>query len=148
MIRFAFLAAGLLAASAAFAASSPFQGTNCELGTPPSQAGDDLSHGGVVKVHPHAKDIGARYDGCQTAWAESRGDWAVVGVTHFERGQPVAFWNPPPGETLCRYRGGRALDDKRGQCPPAAQLKLKAMPAGCGRRILLRVGVSKNCKPE
>ena len=149
MIRPVLLAAALLAAAAAAgAAKHPFQGPNCDLDKPPPQAGDDIDHGALLKVHPRAKDIGRAYDGCQTAWAETRGDWPVVGVTLFERGEAVAFWNPPPGETTCRYRNGRAIDDPRGHCPPAASLKLKAMPAGCARRILLRVGDTKACKAE
>ena len=141
--------AGLLAfAATAFAATPPFKGDNCAFEAPPPEAGDDLDHGAVLKVHPRAKDIGASYTGCQFAWAESRGHWPVVGVAYFERGQVAGFWSPPPGETTCRYRRGRPVDDKRGECPPVDRLKLKAMPAGCGRRILLKVGDTKDCKPE
>lgn len=147
MIRPLVAAALLLSAPGTFAAH-PFKGTNCELEAPPPQAGDDLDHGAVIKVHPRARDIGAAYTGCQVAWAEARADWALLGIAYFERGEVAGFWSPPPGETTCRYRGGRAVGDKRGQCPPAAQLKLKAMPAGCGRRILLRAGDTKSCKPE
>lgn len=141
-------AAFLLAFATGAAAGHGFKGTHCDVEAPPPQAGDDLAHGAVLKVYPRAREIGAGYRGCQTAWAESRTEWPVVGVTYFENGKPVAFWNPPPGEMTCRYRGGRAEGDKRGQCPPAAGLKLKAMPAGCARRILLRTGDTRDCQAE
>ena len=148
MIRSFLLPAFLAFAANAFAVSAPFQGANCAFEAPPPEAGDDLSHGAVLKVHPRAKDIGAAYHGCQFAWAEVRGSWSTVGVAYFERGQVAGFWSPPPGETTCHYRGGRPVDDARGQCPPADRLKLKAMPAGCARRILLKVGDTTPCKPE
>ena len=129
------------------AAGAPFHGSDCDLAEPPAKAGDDLAHGAVLRIHPYAGDIKADYRGCQTSWVESRGRWEIVGVSYFERGEVAGFWSPPPDEMTCRYREGHAVGDPKGQCPPAALLKVRAMPPGCGKKVLGRTA-SRDCAPR
>ena len=111
------------------AVASPFTAENCQLSAPPAQAGEQIANGAVIKVFPRKAAITAAYSGCQTAWASNHGAWAILGVTHFEKGAPAAFWIPPPGESLCKYQAGKAQGPDPGNCPDVAALSLRSMPA-------------------
>lgn len=129
------------------AVASPFKAQNCQLSAPPGEAGEQIANGAVIKVFPRKAAITAAYGGCQTTWASNRGAWTILGVTHFEKGAPAAFWIPPPGESLCKYRAGKAQGPDPGNCPDASALSVRSMPSGCGAKTLGRAG-DAGCQPD
>lgn len=141
------LAAVVISLATGVAAASPFKAPNCQLSAPPAAAGEQIANGAVIKVFPRKSVLNAAYAGCQTTWALSNGTWTILGVTHFQKGAPEAFWIPPPGESLCKYEGGKALGSTPGNCPDVAALSIRSMPAGCGAKVLGRAG-NAGCQPD
>lgn len=141
------LAGPALAATTPAKAVPPFKGANCQVASPPANAGEAIAQGVTAKVYPRRAQIDNKYTGCQTSWAESRGKWVVMGVSSFERGEAVAFWTPPPESVLCKYSNGQSVGSKPGTCPAHASLAVPSMAPGCVARILGRAG-TEGCKYE
>jgi hypothetical protein len=134
-------------ASPAFGADLPFAGANCEIASPPAQAGESLAQGAVLKVWPRKAALTRTYKGCQTTWIESRGQWIPLGVAFLEAGEVAGFWAPPPDAITCRYQARKAVGKDAAKCPPASGLLVASMPTGCAKRILGRAG-TEGCKPD
>lgn len=137
----------LALAGSALAASPPFKGANCKVGTPPANAGEGIAQGLTVKIYPRRAQMDAKYTGCQASWVEQRGKWTVMGVSAFEHGEAVGFWVPPPEGVLCKYKEGAAVGAKPGTCPAHQSLAVPSMAPGCVARILGRAGTG-GCKYE
>lgn len=120
-------------------------GANCTLQSPPAEAGELAADGEIIRVFPRAKDIGARYTGCQVMFAEL-GQWVVVSLTEVVEGDPVRIWSEhAPSEPLfsCRYRNGKVVLGDPANCPtPLDRLLVKSLPAGCIK--LIRESHAKN----
>jgi hypothetical protein len=115
------------------AASSGLRGPNCSLSVPPEDAGEDGSHY-LLMVYPRAKDLGAKYSGCQSRWMWAGTDWHLLEISYFWRGElrthHLPSYQGSPAVT-CRYSKGVLLSGERRSCPRAKELPRKSLSAGC-----------------
>jgi len=89
-------------------------GKNCDLSSPPATAGEEMSHGVVLRIFPRAKDIDAEYTGCQAVLAPYEGMWVIVSLTEVVQGDPVRIWSEherDPGILACRFKNGKVLEE-------------------------------------
>jgi len=111
----------LLFFSVSVAASPlPVDGPNCSLKSPPSAAGEDNPHGGLMKFYPRAKDIPAGYTGCQMAWLQREGGWTSFSARYYLGGTLRAFYGPPVGSkptSVCLFESGELSPASTGACP-------------------------------
>jgi len=113
----------LLLVSVSVAASPlPVDGPNCSLKSPPSTAGEDNPHGGLMKFYPRAKDIPAGYTGCQIAWLQREGGWTSFSTRYYSEGALRAFYGPPIGgggkpTSVCLFESGKPSPASTGACP-------------------------------
>ena len=135
---------------AAFAVSSAFgeqsnpppTGPNCDLSSPPAEAGEEMNHGLVLRIYPRAKDIDSRYTGCQVLFASDRNKWILVAMTEVRDGDPVRVWSPDTDSSMdCRFKAGAVLRGDPKQCPRPESLLLRSMAPGCVETI--RAAVAK-----
>ena len=113
-------------------------GKNCDLLTPPPDAGAETGHGVLLHVFPRTKDVSRAYTGCQavfitTAKHPSQLAWLV----ELRSGDPVRLWSADPKlrERLeCRYERGKLIEGNRGTCAAGAPALLPSMPAGCAEK--------------
>ena len=113
-----------LACPTAYAAGN----SNCTIGAPPAEAGDNEAHGQLLKVYPRASSVGSAYTGCQTIWARDGDRWKAILRTRFVRGAGVKLWTP---EYTCDYASGRLKKRSSSECDDQAPTAALSMPAGC-----------------
>ncbi len=126
------------AVSAVLAAPPRPEGINCRLTTPPPTAGEEFSHGVVLRVFPRARDITAEYSGCQITWMPDRTKWLVLSITELERGDPVRLWSPhsdDPRLTACRFKKGRVVSGNAEYCVAPQSLLKKSLAPGCVKKL-------------
>lgn len=111
-------------------------GTNCNLKSPPENAGEDAFHGITMKIYPRAKDISSKYSGCQVMWVPDGGKWHIARLVAIEGGDPVRIWTPDKsaGTGACRYKNGKVVKGDPNKCGPTTYLIAKSLPAGCMER--------------
>jgi hypothetical protein len=120
-------------------------GSNCDLKSPPTAAGEETNHGVTLRVFPRAKSINSSYSGCQVLFAPAAGGWHVVSIAEVVAGDPVRIWSEHEGndESLaCRYKNGAVVEGNTDKCPHPAFLLLKSMAPGCVK--LLQEAVAKS----
>ena len=113
-------------------------GKNCDLASPPAAAGERENHGVTLLVYPRAKDIDARYSGCQVLFAPEGKKWIVVFLTEVVNGDPVRIWCPyeTDDEALaCRFKQGRVVQGNPDTCPASKFILLESMAPGCARIV-------------
>ena len=71
-------------------------GMNCDLSSPPENAGEEHIHGTIIKIFPRARDIDNKYTGCQTTWMPDENQWAVLTIVAIESGVQFAI-----GHRIC-----------------------------------------------
>ena len=129
----------LLASSHAYGADvGRPRGTNCDLTAPPDSAGEETKHGVVLRIYPRAKDIDARYTGCQVVLAPAAGNWEVVALTRIIKGDAVRVWSAQEGDKTrlaCRFRKGKLVQGDPAKCPNATSLILRSLAPGCVEKI-------------
>ena len=129
----------------AIAQSEPrLTGRNCDLISPPLNAGEVMNHGVIYRVFPRAKDIGKRYSGCQVMFQPDGDKWLVVSVTEVEKGDPTWVWSPSLDNapaSACRYRKGKAVFGDANDCPMPEFLIQKSLASGCSQ--LMQEAISK-----
>jgi hypothetical protein len=120
-------------------------GLHCNLKVPPKEAGEEHSHGVILRIFPRAKDIASTYSGCQTLFAPDKDSWVIVAMTEVIKGDPVRIWSEyetDPNRLACRYAKGKVVRGDREQCPDPEYILAKSMAPGCVQRI--RKIVEKN----
>jgi hypothetical protein len=114
-------------------------GVNCTLQLPPTEAGELSIDGTIVRVFPRAKDIDARYSGCQAVFMEQVDKWEVAFLTEVVEGDPVRVWSEHAPSNhpvfLCRYKNGKVTVGDPDNCPTPKGLLVKSLPPGCIRLI-------------
>ena len=136
MVRLAIAAVVLCLASApmgAVASDRP-TGRNCNLAAPPESAGEDTNHGITLRIYPRAKDIDAKYTGCQVLMAPHEGNWVVIALTEIIKGDPVRIWSEherDPAQLACRFKNGKVVRGNPATCPAPQFLLMKSLAAGC-----------------
>jgi hypothetical protein len=128
----------LAAAPALSAAEDRPTGENCDLSSPPVSAGEEFSHGIVLRVVPRAKDIGPTYTGCQAVLAPDGEKWVVVSLTEVVKGDPIRVWSEyekDPAVLACRFGGGNLVKGDPKKCPMPAFLLFRSLAPGCVRII-------------
>lgn len=135
----AFASLCLLSALSAHAVEAPRpQGENCALTAPPAAAGEEFNHGLVLRIYPRARDISAKYTGCQIRWAPDGSKWVTVSVVAIERGGAVRVWSPDQSQTellACRYKAGRVVTGHPDNCPAPQFLIAKSVAPGCVEKL-------------
>ena len=124
-------------ASVASAAPKP-EGKNCRLSAPPSSAGEDLSHGAILRIYPRARDIDNAYTGCQLLWAPNKEKWMLISITEVAAGDPVGIWTPgrtSPELTNCRYKDGRVVSGVAETCAAPQFLLKESLAPGCVKKL-------------
>ena len=112
------------------------RGANCELAAPPSDAGEEMNHGITLKIYPRAKDIDARYTGCQLMFAPNGDKWAVVAMTEIVKGDPIRIWGTEHDPMMdCRFNHGHVVRGDPMKCPVPEFLLMKSMGPGCVETI-------------
>ena len=113
-------------------------GKNCDLQTPPEDAGEDINHGIIQRIYPRASEISKDYVGCQIVWVADGMTWITIAAVSIERGDPVRVWSPyetDPIRLACRYKEGKLIEGDRARCPAPDHLFAKSLPPGCVERI-------------
>lgn len=130
-----FASLSLLSAFSAHAVEAPRpQGENCALAAPPATAGEEFSHGLVLRIYPRARDISSKYTGCQIRWAPDGSKWVMVSVVAIENGDAVRVWSPDQSHAelqSCRYKGGRVVAGNPESCAAPQFLIAKSVAPGC-----------------
>jgi hypothetical protein len=148
-MRATLILAILLPCSMAFAAETGRPtGDNCSLTAPPDAAGEELDHGSTLKVFPRARDIDAKYAGCQVRWVQDKDRWILVGVLGFAAGEPRQLWSPEVSVTTCRYDKGQLVAGDAKTCPDSHLLILKSRAAGCLEKFHRTVSQGGNAAPK
>jgi hypothetical protein len=127
----------------AVAAPRP-SGTNCDLKSPPTEAGEEMNHGVTLRVFPRAKSINSSYSGCQVLFAPAAGSWHVVSIAEVAAGDPTRIWSEHAGNdesVACRYKNGTVVEGNADKCPHPEFLLIKSMAPGCVK--LLQEAVAK-----
>jgi len=140
MTRAAFLLAVLFLHSVAVCAHESKRpvGKNCELAEPPAGAGEETNHGVVLRIFPRAKDIDAKYTGCQVLFAPEKEKWVAVSLTEVVNGDPVRVWSDheqSAQERACRYKSGKLVAGIAETCPSPEFILIKSLAPGCVRLI-------------
>ena len=134
----------LAAGSASAAKYTPFEGENCQLSKPPAQAGEDNVGGQSIRIFPRKRGITPQYGGCMTVWAPTVQGAAVVGVTKFADGKPVAFWSPYD-KAACSYDAKGQITGAFRDCPDYGSLIPRSLPSGCAEKTLKARGSVAGC---
>jgi hypothetical protein len=138
IILLAFLATAARAADA----GRPI-GPNCNLPTPPKDAGEEFEHGVTLKIYPRIAQMPKNYTGCQTMWAPGAQNWQIESVVAIERGYAVRLWSPDESDRAalaCRYQEGKVVSGNAEQCPVPESLILRSVPPGCMEQIVQAEG--------
>lgn len=113
-------------------------GTNCNLSTPPTNAGEEFNHGITLRIFPRARDINSKYTGCQTMWAPDGKEWSVVAIAAIEAGDPVRLWSPVNSGSAkfnCVYKKGKVVKGDEEHCAHPQFLIAKSLAPGCVAQI-------------
>jgi len=113
-------------------------GKNCDLVAPPATAGERENHGITLRVYPRAKDVDARYNGCQVLFAPEGEKWTVAFLTEVINGDPVRVWSAyeTDDEVLaCRFKQGKLIRGNPDACPAAQFILLESLAPGCTRIV-------------
>jgi hypothetical protein len=123
-----------LSAVAAPAVQRP-AGKNCDLRSPPAEAGEEANHNSIVFVYPRRADIGPKYTGCQAVFVGlSKHDVLLAWLIEIAEGDPVRQWSPQrelQRVHACRYKLGALVEGTADVCPEASTLLMPSLPAGC-----------------
>jgi hypothetical protein len=112
------------------------KGKNCDLTSPPPSAGEEMNQGVTVRIFPRAKDVTAKYSGCQVLFAPDGKKWVVVSLTEIVSGDPFRVWVPEDDPAMnCRYKLGKVVRGYPGKCPATEFLILKSVAPGCVEAI-------------
>lgn len=124
--------------------------TNCNLLSPPDDAGETQAHGVILYIYPRSHTIDVSYSGCQNQWFLDDDNYRKLSVVHYNRGVITAYDNINLNGNVgyhCRYENGSLsgkgnsengsigahtnvqLYDRR--CPDFLQLKKKTYQSGC-----------------
>jgi hypothetical protein len=130
----------VLALQCTFSVAQPIGrpvGTNCSLAAPPATAGEDHSHGIIVRIYPRAKDIDANYTGCQLTWLPDGRRWQVVSIVEIKSGDPLRIWSPDNSDPVlrCFYRDGKVISGDAKNCAAPEFLITKSMASGCVEKV-------------
>jgi hypothetical protein len=148
-MRIALLLAILFPFSAAFADETGRPtGENCNLTAPPDAAGEEADHGSTLRIFPRARDIGAKYNGCQVRWAADKDRWNLVAVVSIVSGEPIRLWSPEVSVVTCQYDKATLVAGDRRSCPDSQALILKSRAPGCLEKIRRTVSQGGNPSPH
>ena len=111
------------------------QGRNCELVTPPIDAGEEAGHGYLVQVSPRAKDIDSNYSGCQAVfWTTAKEPAQLAWLVEVVNGDPVRRWSSDPAMreiSKCVYGHGVLMKGSPDVCPVPPELLMPSQAPGC-----------------
>ena len=111
---------------------------NCNLAAPPASAGEEMNHGITLRIYPRARDIDAKYSGCQTMWMPNGKQWTVVSRVAIELGDPIRIWSPQetdPTRMGCVYKNGKVVKGNAENCAAPEFLIYKSLAPGCVEKI-------------
>ena len=129
-------------------------GKNCDLTSPPVSAGEEMNHGTVLRIYPRAKDIDAKYTGCQVLLAPNSTSWVVVSLTDIVGGDPIRLWSAHEQDSTvhaCRFSRGKVTQGNPDTCPAPEFLLLKSLAPGCVqivRGVVAKGGLGAPWPPE
>jgi len=145
-MRRAIFTVGILIGSLAAVAAEPRPvGRNCDLSSPPAEAGEETNHGMILRVFPRAKDIDSQYTGCQVLMVDYAGKWEVVALTEVVKGDPVRVWSAHESDQsrlACRFKNGQLVRGDPNSCPEPRFLLAKSLAPGCVQ--IIRDAVAKH----
>jgi len=122
----------VVASTSLLAGASPPEGENCDLASPPADAGEAHSHvagAGVIGwIYPRLSTLPASYSGCQVLWY--MGPKQLQRSMLFLRNGRVQSIFPEPMVPLCKV-GEKTMDTG---CAPRQRAMLVSFPAGCWAR--------------
>jgi hypothetical protein len=119
---------------------------NCMLQQPPNDAGENYTHGLVLKVFPRAAQISHAYSGCQLAWQHGEDGWSLAFKLYFEQGEVVAIWSP---EMECKYLNRSLNKESPDECPSEPPLAMLSVTRGCLNEAKTESGdMTGKCLPD
>lgn len=115
-------------------ATSGVNSSNCNLLSPPENAGETQAHGVILYIYPRSHDINESYSGCQSQWFYDEDHYRKLSVVHYKKGMAVAYDNINLNGKIgyhCSYKNSALslVSDKR--CPQHHLLRKKTYQAGC-----------------
>lgn len=120
-------------------------GKNCDLTSPPATAGEEMNHGTVLRVYPRAKDIDARYSGCQVLFAPHGQQWVGISLTEVIAGDAVRVWSDDYTDLAvraCRFKQGKLIQGDPDTCPSPEFILMKSLAPDCVR--IIQDAIAKN----
>ena len=138
-VRAMAIATLLMAAVGSSAATEPVPASaaNCDLRSPPLEAGEDVSRTKVpMKFFPRARTIPAGYTGCQKVWTVFRDRWILFSTRYFEKGELRVFLGPViegQDQIQCFFTNGQRVSTSTRGCPSFKEARAPApsLPSGC-----------------
>jgi hypothetical protein len=114
-------------------------GQNCELTTPPKNAGEEAHHSVLLLVYPRAREIGTNYNGCQVVWIQREKAATLAWIVVIQGGEAVRVWSlDPEMETMlgqCVWEKGVLKQGKSEVCGSSKSMIMKSYLPGCISRV-------------
>ena len=108
--------------------------SNCNLLTPPDDAGETQAHGVILYIYPRSHTIDSHYSGCQNQWFLDENHFRKLSVVHYKSGVITAYDNINLNGNVgyhCQYENGSLSGKNDSRCPNFLQLKKKTYQSGC-----------------
>jgi len=138
-------------AAASMPEGMPPEGAHCALAAPPSDAGETLIVGVLVKTFPRRAEVPLSYTGCQTSWMRHGASWVPISVMYVEHRRLRLWWKPdrddPSRGIVCRYAEGRLEPRAHAQChePPRTSVPSASYAPGCVQEALRTGRLTARC---
>jgi hypothetical protein len=117
----------------------------------PTGAGEVISHGQVMKVHPRLSEMGHGFSGCQRLWLQRDGTWAFGGLIEVRDGKGTFLWErlgPWPRKEPCSSANSWPKQGAAQLCLAGAGEPLPSSAPGCFERFTRLEGASPSALRE
>lgn len=128
------LLSGLLLTLLPAIAGNVFAATNCDLKTPPADAGETQAHGVILYIYPRTHEITDSYNGCQNMWFLDDTHFRKLSRVHYVDGKATRYDNIKIHGGVgyqCQYQDGALIENNDKRCPAFEQINKKTYQAGC-----------------
>jgi len=107
---------------------------NCDLKTPPTDAGETQAHGVILYIYPRTHEIDRTYHGCQNMWFLDDEHFRKLSRVYYVDGQAIRYENIKIFGGIgyqCHYEKELSAEDNDKRCPDYEQLSKPSYQAGC-----------------
>jgi len=126
----------------------PTDAPNCNISSPPADAGEGHVHGAELRVYPRNKVVDAGYSGCQTVWFLIDQSWIRTIFAYYELGSAkIIILNAQDEQVVCQYQQSIRISGNREACgdSPGVLERIDSHPPGCYEKLSLAPPIVKEC---